>query len=705
MADRPPALPPYDAGDDWVEPHPDMRGFAPGRGTATSSAYRAHPYELERTYGPPAHPYEMTQAYEVRPYGPQPPQAYGTTPYGPQPPQAHGRAQPQRSGPPMDPRSYADAPMLDHIFPNRPPPAAGSGSGNGSLPTPATVEARAGFGATGRGRRSGAHSRRAGSAGRGVRRRRVLAGLGAGAFAFGGAGGAAALLSDVVQRKSEQHSWPDTAVEGLGAEGLADSPAAAAAVAATATPTWPTPLSRDPELHLLRRATFGPTLLDVVAVRQLGIDAWLERQFDPATIDDPIVNEVLKAYPTVHMSTAEIRAAIKENDWLAMQELGQATLARQLWSNRQLFEVMVDFWSNHLNVTNPFGGGWDVRTSYDNDVIRKHALGRFSDMLLESAKHPAMMRYLDNARSHRRSVNENYGRELLELHTVGIEAGYTEEDVRNSAYIMTGRTVDREGRFYFDPGRHWTGEVKVLDFTHKNKKASQGMKVGDAYLRYLAMHPATAQRIAFKLARRFVCDDPPLTLVERLKQSYLDNGSAIVPMLRTLFSSVEFWMSVGLKTRRPLENVVATARILGVAPGEDTAKGVEGLYWMTSQLGHAPLNWSPPDGYPDVAEAWGSAHATLGTWNAHRALVQGWHRGLAYAAAESLVGVKPATVGEYLDTLSLRLVHQPMLAAHKKALLNFLDAKEGSRVKNVKLGGMVEHIVPLVLDSVYHALR
>src|SRR5690606_12117839 len=282
------------------------RGFAPGRGTATSSAYRAHPYELERTYGPPAHPYEMPQAYEVRPYGPQPPQAYGTTPYGPQPPQAHGRPQPQRSGPPMDPRSYADAPMLDHIFPNRRPPAAGSGSGNGSLPTPATVEARAGFGATGRGRRSGAHSRRAGSAGRGVRRRRVLAGLGAGAFAFGGAGGAAALLSDVVQRKSEQHSWPDTAVEGLGAEGLADSPAAAAAVAATATPTWPTPLSRDPELHLLRRATFGPTLLDVVAVRQLGIDAWLERQFDPATIDDPVVNEVLKAYPTVHMSTAEI---------------------------------------------------------------------------------------------------------------------------------------------------------------------------------------------------------------------------------------------------------------------------------------------------------------------------------------------------------------------------------------------------------------
>src|SRR4030095_16311861 len=114
-------------------------------------------------------------------------------------------------------------------------------------------------------------------------------------------------------------------------------------------------------------------------------------------------------------------------------------------------------WANHLNVTNPFDGGWDTRTPYDHDVIRAHALGRFSDMLQASAQSPAMMRYLDNARSQKRSVNENYGRELLELHTVGIDAGYTEVDVRQSAYILTGRTVNNEGAFYYDANRHWTG--------------------------------------------------------------------------------------------------------------------------------------------------------------------------------------------------------------------------------------------------------
>jgi uncharacterized protein (DUF1800 family) len=366
---------------------------------------------------------------------------------------------------------------------------------------------------------------------------------------------------------------------------------------------------------------------------------------------------------------------------------------------------MVDFWANHLNITNPFDGGWDVRAPFDKDVIRKYALGRFSDMLHASARHPAMLRYLDNANSTKRAVNENYGRELLELHTVGIEAKYSEKDVRNSAYLMTGRTVDDEGGFHYDKYRHWTGKVKVLGFAHDNAKASDGLALGDKYLTYLATHPSTARRIATKLARRLVCDDPPVTLVDRLAQSYLDNGTAIVPVLRTLFSSIEFWMSTGLKTRRPLENVVATARILGVAPGKKTADGVEGLYWMTNQLGMAPLSWAPPDGFPDVADGWGSAHSTLGTWNAHRALIQGWHDGLTYPRAETYVGLKPKTCGAYLDNVSLRLVHQKMQPAHRNALLKFLGAKANTKVKDIRLGGRIDNLIPLVLDSVYHALR
>jgi uncharacterized protein (DUF1800 family) len=678
-----------------------MRGFGAARGTGRPGnrregtdprGYPVHPAADPRTTDPRGLPAQRGHTGQQAPVDPRGPGGYGEV-------RSTGGAR------------STDAPMVENIFPNWHRPTGA----NDPLPSADQIEALAGFGRSTQHRKASRIirflGRRNGAAGglvsRPLRRRGVLLGLGTGVVVAGGAGGAAALLTGAIGPLGNKggSGRPDTVLEGLGAAGLADSPGAAAAIAASATPTWPTPLGRDAELHLLRRATFGPTLLDVVAVRQIGIDAWLERQLNPPEVSDPTGDEVLAAFPTVSMSAEQIRANVKENDWLAMQELGQATFARQMWSTRQLFEVMVDFWANHLNVTNPFDGGWDVRTPYDNDVIRAHALGKFSDMLLASAQHPAMMRYLDNASSQKRSVNENYGRELLELHTLGREAGYTEVDVRNSAYILTGRTVDREGRFTYDARRHWTGEVKVLEFTDPNASAADGMRLGDAYVHWLAHHPATAKRVAHKLARRFVCDDPPQTLVDRLAQSYLDNGTATVPVLRTLFSSVEFWMSNGLKTRRPLENVVATARILGVAPGAKTADGLEGLYWMTNQLGHAPLNWSPPDGYPDVADAWGSAHATLGTWNAHRALVQGWHKGVTYAKPETFVGMMPATVGEYLETISLRLVHQPMQAGHKAALLTFLGAEEGTEVKNIKLGGKIEHVVPLVLDSVYHALR
>jgi uncharacterized protein DUF1800 len=493
-------------------------------------------------------------------------------------------------------------------------------------------------------------------------------------------------------------------VNDLGAAGVADTPSQAAAAALKATPKYPTPLSRDPVLHLLRRVTFGPTTHEVAAVRELGIDAWLDRQLQPETIPDPDGDRVVAAFPSLRLSTAQIRAGYADRGWDAMWELGRGTLGRQVWSSRQLLEVMVDFWSNHLNVTNPFDGGADTRTAYDRDVIRAHALGRFADMLRASARSPAMMRYLNNDRSDRRSVNENYGRELLELHTVGIDGGYTEADVRNSAYILTGRTVDADAEFRYDPRKHWVGRVKVLQFSHANGSAAGGLSVGEAYLAYLARHPSTATNIARKLAVRFVCDTPPAALVQRLAREYLASDTAIGPVLRLLFRSLEFWIATGLKTRRPLENVVATMRTAGVAPGEDTPKALEGLYWLLHNLGHAPLAWVPPNGYPDVAGAWSSAYATLGTWNSHRAVVQGWYKGLAYPRPEQLVSSRPATTGAYLDALAARLLYQPLRAGERAALLKFLGAGEGSRA-DATLGGKLPHLAPLLLDSIYHALR
>lgn len=622
--------------------------------------------------------------------------------------------------PPRDSSSSeTDTPVVDLIFPNRERPQV-----PGFEPTVGQLEQAAGFGPpvqeAFRHRRTSRLARllgrdqpaqrvtrtASGLVDRPVRRRRVLLGVGTGVVVAGGAAGATLLANGTFagSRQPSGTTYPNTTM-GLGAEGLAGSPSEAARIAGQATPTWPTPLDRDPVLHLLRRASFGPTLVDVVAVRQMGLDAWLDRQLHPDSVPDPVADQILAAYPTIGMSTEQIRAAVKDDQNLPATQLGHATVARQMWSNRQLFEVMVDFWANHLNITNPFDGGWDTRSPYDTDVIRAHALGRFADMLAASARHPAMMRYLDNASSQRKSVNENYGRELLELHTVGLDVGYGETDVRHSAYIMTGRTVDRDSFFVYDAKRHWVGPVQVLGFAHANDKTTDGLALGEQYLTYLATHPATAKRIAFKLARRFVCDDPPQTLVDRIAQSYLDNGTAVVPVLRTLFSSVEFWMSTGLKTRRPLENILATARIVGVAPGTDLAEGAAGFFRTANQLGHAPLGWGPPDGYPDHADAWGSAFATLGNWNAHRAVVAGRYKGVTYPKPETFVGLKPDTYGSYLDTLALRLVHQPMLTEHRQALLTFLGVPAETAVKDLRLGGKIDQLVPLVLDSVYHALR
>lgn len=489
----------------------------------------------------------------------------------------------------------------------------------------------------------------------------------------------------------------------------------ASEAAASTQVTVPTILATDdPAVHLLRRVTFGPTPELVDEVHALGIDAWLAQQLDPTAIPDPVADQTWGLFPLASMGPAEIQGSIDRYHWDAMGEYGRATLARQVWSRRQVFEVMVDFWANHLNVATPGPGGWDVACSYHNDVIRQHALGSFTDMLLAAMQHPAMLRYLTNDESRKDSVNENLGRELLELHTVGVASGYTEDDVRNSAYILTGRTVWGEdgdgpdGTFYYDAERHWTGGVQVLDFQHANATADGGLDVGDAYLRHLAGHPAAARAIARKLAVRLVADSPPDALVDRLASTYLESGTAIGPVLDLLFRTDVFWASVGQKTRRPLENLVATARVLGVAPGADTAEVVQGLAWRAGNMGHMPLAWPAPNGYPDVHPAWRSAGGILESWNAHRALTAGWHDGATYVAPPDLVaGRAQGTVGDYVDSLCQRLCFQTFQAQHRDALLTFVGADAATPTPQSDLGEdyRIQHLVPLVLHSPYFALR
>jgi uncharacterized protein (DUF1800 family) len=375
--------------------------------------------------------------------------------------------------------------------------------------------------------------------------------------------------------------------------------------------------------HTLRRFTYGATPTLRADVDKAGVASWLGGQLQPSTVADPGGDAVMRRFPRLGWSVAETVAKMEYKDQGAvMMDLSAAHLGRALWSRRQLGEVMVDFWSNHLNVTNPSDGVWPTRHRYDADVIRKHALGRFEDMLVASAFHPAMLAYLDAYNSTGDAPNENYARELMELHTLGVDGGYTERDVKQAALLITGWTLDK-GKVGYDPQRHYRGRIKVLGWSHPNPTRRGGQVAVTSLLKYLANHRSTARYLATKLAVRFVSDAPPADLVDRLATVYLQQKTAIRPVLIALIASPEFAASAGQKLRRPLEATIAAARAIGVKMGDDT-KGLQDLYWMMDGLGHRPLAWPMPNGYPDVARKWQSPATALNQINATSAIVRGW---------------------------------------------------------------------------------
>ncbi|MBA2414429.1 MAG: DUF1800 domain-containing protein [Geodermatophilaceae bacterium] len=468
-------------------------------------------------------------------------------------------------------------------------------------------------------------------------------------------------------------------------------------------------LAADMPLQLARRASFGLTPGLLSEIVEQGPEEWLERQLDPGGIDDPEIDALLGAYPLLGKSAAQLQAALGEGGdrRLAVNQLVELTLARQIWSRRHLLEVMVDFWSNHFNVTTPLGPTFATKPVEDAAVIRRHALGTFDELLLADAQSPAMLIHLSNVDSRGDDPNENYGRELLELHTVGVEAGYTEDDVRDSAYVMTGWGVADDGTFAFSADAHYVGPLQVMSWSDGNSNPAEGLAVGMDYLRYLAHHQQTARHLSRKLAVRFVSDDPPDSLVDSLAASFRSGGTAIVPWLRTLFASPEFAASSGQKVRRPLEDVVASVRALGIGPPPaDRTGGIAVLVERTRVLGQAPLGADPPTGYPDVASAWLSTSAVLGRWNVHRLLTSAYFDGLDYPSLVTLAEqVDPATMGELVDELCTALTGQAFQPVHRSALLTFLDADEAAPYDEASVTGSLPDLVALILDSPYHLLR
>lgn len=452
-------------------------------------------------------------------------------------------------------------------------------------------------------------------------------------------------------------------------------------------------------MQVLNRLAFGPRPGEAAQVRAMGVDAWIDQQLHPERVDDTAMDQMLARYPMLQQdqnalamqyaqAQRELRMVKRDTAGPGTGDAGQgidtsalkmirrsraqivgqlesARVARAVGSDRQLLEVMTDFWENHFSV---FVGKNAVEPYYLTDydrTIREHALGKFRDLLGAVAHSPAMLVYLDNAQSRanpgqptlgrgagagmafargasgqpdvetiirRRhltpaqaqqlrqraaaaknaGLNENYGRELLELHTLGVDGGYTQQDVIEAARALTGwsiRPPAQGGGFIFRPEWHDAGEKTFLGHKLAAGRAEQD---GEDVLDIVARSPATAHFIALKLARRFVSDSPSTALVDAAAQTFLKTGGDIREVVRTIVTSPEFFSSKAYhsKVKSPFEVVVSAARTLGATPDSTPRTALAVAYLGEPVFGHRD-----PNGWPETGESWMNTGAILNRIN------------------------------------------------------------------------------------------
>ncbi len=388
-----------------------------------------------------------------------------------------------------------------------------------------------------------------------------------------------------------------------------------------------------PEFHMLSRAAFGPRPGDVARVREKGVNAWLGEQLHPERIGDKALDgRLLSLFESIHDEPHDL---LSVRNAQIRRDLDRATLMRAVHTNRQLHEVMVHFWTDHFSIDVGKRRCLETKPLDDRTVIRAHALGKFRDLVRASALSPAMLIYLDGQKNRKASEdeqpNENYARELLELHTLGVHGGYTQDDVMEAARCLTGWTMrenddvgavwayitgiafidgeERKIRRAFVPEfrKEWhdDGEKNVLG---TRIAAGGGATDIDDLIEIVTKHPSTAKYVAWKLCRRFVADHPPEDLVASATDMFTRTDGDIRAVVRHILTSDAFASSVGVRVKRPFRFVASALRAVGAQSVADRQE-IASL----ERLGHVPHHYPTPDGYPDEAEPY--MGTLLWRWN------------------------------------------------------------------------------------------
>jgi len=481
--------------------------------------------------------------------------------------------------------------------------------------------------------------------------------------------------------------------------------------------------ARDSALHALDRLAYGPRPGEVDQVARDGVMRWIDRQLDPASLPDDSLAALERRFTILRESPADLARLFEEarRTRVARQKAGDTTdapgadlppearrLAGQLpdlavvraaYSERQLNEVMVDFWTNHFNVYAGKGIDRYLIPDYIEHVIRPHALGNFADLLIATAQSPAMLFYLDNwesvapgavpprlaraeamaragrgrvnparldslARRLPQGINENYGRELMELHTLGVDGGYTQADVIAVARILTGWSIDRprqDPRFVFNDWAHDVGAKTVLGVQFP---AGHGVDEGLRLLRMLAMEPATMHHVSWELCRRFVADEPPDGCVDDAVAAWRRTGGDIRAVLTAIFHGPDFWAAANrsAKIKTPLAFVVSALRASGAVPDTTFRLGR-----VVARLGEPLYQHVAPDGYPETQDEWVNSGALLDRMNVAVGLAAGKLPG----ATVDLDRLVPAGVtGDALvDAVNQRLLGGAMTPHTRQVIL------------------------------------